>query len=151
MNRRNITISQYCDGFYVDNFDDAFYDGGTVPGIKGVLNYGLFAGYSNASSNFNQCMELIGHYLCHYYFPICDMDHDAILPVCSSSCNLMFNNQECLTLFMNALNVIADQNITVLPSNDSCTLTYRSFGSDQPEISHFCLDIEGMKKAFICI
>ena len=143
LNQRNITISNYCDGFYVNNFDDAYYDGVEVPGIREALDYSLFTDYSNVSS---QCVELIGHYLCHYYFPICDMDHDTILPVCSSSCNLIVNNEECLTLFMNAVNLIAEQNITTLPSNDSCTVTYRPFvESDQPEISDFCLDIEGMK------
>ena len=144
--RNSTVISKFCDKYYVENFDDSYYDKDEVPGIKEILNDGLFAGYSNASNDFYQCTELISHYLCHYYFPVCDMDHDEILPVCSFSCNLIFNNEDCHNLFTNALDLIVEQNITILPSNESCTATYHPFtGSDKPEVSDFCLDIEGVK------
>ena len=130
-------------GFYTDNFDNAYYDGGTLPGIREALNHALEAPDSNTSSIHVQCMDVIGHYLCHYYYPVCDVDHNEILPVCSSSCNLLFNNEICSELFMDTLTLIAEQNITesLLPSSDSCASTYHIF--DQPDVSDACLDIEG--------
>ena len=138
----NSTIPQFCAGFYLNSFDNAYYNGGTLPGIEEALNYTL---ETVSNSNNDQCAELIGHYLCHYYYPVCDIDHNEILPVCSSSCNLLFNNEECSDLYTNALNLIAEHNVSLVPSNDSCTMTYRSFAdSVQPDASEdSCLDIEG--------
>ena len=143
----NSAISESCISFYTDNFDNAYYDGGTLPGIREALNHALGTTHdhslSNTSNSRDQCTDVIGHYLCHYYYPVCDLDHNEILPVCSSSCNLLFNNEICSELFMNTLALIAEQNITesLLPSNDSCANTYHKF--DQPDESDACLVIEG--------
>ena len=144
----NSTISESCIGFYTDNFDNAYYDGGSLPDIRKALNYAFAIGvtYSNISSIHDQCSNVIGHYLCHYYYPVCDVDHNEILPVCSSSCNLLFNNEICSELFIDTLILMAEQNISEssLPSSDSCVKTYHTFNvSNQPDISDSCLDVEG--------
>ena len=91
-------------------------------------------------------MHVIGHYLCHYYYPVCDVERDELLLVCSSSCNLLFNNEICSGLFMDILNLLVEQNISEssLPSSDSCAKTSYSF-AHQPDISDSCLDVEGQK------
>ena len=47
---------------------------------------------------------------------------------------------------MEMLSLIVDQNITLLPDNNSCAMTYRSFnGSDQhPVNTASCIDIESL-------
>ena len=113
-----------------------------LPGIKQTLHDAVLFVNSNISNNLEQYAQLIGNYLCHYYFPVCNMDGDKIRPVCSSSCNVLLNNEECSNLLKNALNLIAEQNITLLPDNDSCAMTYRSFPeSNLPDVSQFCHNI----------
>ena len=107
-----------------------------LPGLRQALPDTV---NSNVSSRFEQCTQLITHYLCHYYFPLCNSDGDQIRPVCSSSCNILLNNKECSNLLMDTLGLIAEQNITLLPEHDSCAMTYRSYPeSDQPDVSRFC-------------
>ena len=110
--------------------------------IREALNnvYHNLATYSNRSSIHDQCFQLIGNYLCYFYFPLCST---AIFPTCRSSCNLILNNEECSGLLMYALSLLEDQNITLLPDNDSCAMTYHSFpGSDQYSVTESCADIQ---------
>ena len=147
-NGTNSKVPESCHEFYIDD-DISYYNGDMIPGINQALNdVILFINLLiNTSDSLDQCGQLIGDYLCHYYFPICNMKGDKIIPVCSSSCNVLLNNEECLDLFMNALTLITKKNITALPSNDSCTMTYRSFNElDQPDVSRFCRQNLGQNK-----
>ena len=118
-----------------------------LPDIQQALNDALLVVSSNTSYNLSPCVTLVENYLCYYYFPRCIMRNNKILPVCRDSCNLLFNNEECSSLLQNALSVVIDHNITLLPDNNSCAMTYRSFtDSDQPiNVSEECLEIEGQK------
>ena len=119
-----------------------------LPGITQALHDALMSINSSASmSNYSaadQCVQLLGHYLCHYYFPLCRVTmigQNEIIPPCSSTCSLLINNEECSDLLMIALNVI--ENITILPDNDSCIMTHRSFNvSDPPDVSPNCIGLE---------
>lgn len=117
-----------------------------LPGLRQTLHSAfLFVNSSTSTpNNLDQCVQLIEHYLCLYYFPLCRSEDGKILKVCSSTCNLLFNNENCSNLFMNALNYIGEQNITLLPDSDSCATTFRPFvESDQPSVSQKCASIEG--------
>ena len=46
----------------------------------------------------NSCVELMENYLCHYYFPLCNLTTGEITPVCRSGCALLLNNQDCAEL-----------------------------------------------------
>ena len=143
---RDSEIPNSCIQFYdFEDFNVMYYDGGVIPYLKEILNYTIFEVYSNASSDLIQCANLIGNYLCHFYFPVCQMNDRGIHPICSTTCNLLFNNEECSSLLINAINLIATYNITTVPDNDSCVTTYRSYAmSDQPDsISNFCFTSEG--------
>lgn len=109
------------------------------PGLRQALLDAILPVSSNTSNSFVQCAQLVAHYLCHYYFPICNADGDKIRPVCSSSCNILLNNKECFNLLISALSLIAEQNVTLRPDYDSCAMTYHSYPeSDQPDVSQFC-------------
>ena len=141
----NSRIPESCDVFdNMGNSDFGYYDEGTLPGIQQVLDDVLMALHSNISGNLSQCAQLIGDYLCLYYFPICYRNNNEIIPVCSSTCNLLFNYEQCSSLLQTAVSLIAEQNITLIPDNDSCIMTYRSFTEpDQPGLSETCIHIEG--------
>ena len=122
-----------------------YYEEEMIPGLRKALNdtYNFLPYHFNTSSYLDQCTELIGTYLCNFYFPFCRIDNTEIIPACSRSCNLLYNNEECLNLLKDTLSYLAEQNITVLPENNSCEMTYRPFGPDRPSESDFCLNIEG--------
>ena len=110
-----------------------------LPGLSQALHDAILLINSNISNSFEDCAQLTAHYLCQYYFPICNMDGDKIRPVCSSSCNILLNSKECSNLLMNTLSLIGEQNVTLLPDYDSCAMTYRSYpASGQPDVSQFC-------------
>ena len=46
----------------------------------------------------NLCVDLMLNYLCHYYFPSCNLTTGEVTPVCSSSCVLLLINQDCSNL-----------------------------------------------------
>ena len=136
------TIPRSCEAFYSGDY----YDGGVQPDIVEVLDDALLIIYSNASDNHDKCVQLIENYLCHYYFPECHMDNNDIFPVCSSSCNILLNNQVCSELLMDALSYIAEKNITLLPDSDSCAVTHCFYSEpNKPAINESCLGIEGWK------
>ena len=142
-NATNSTVPEFCYEFHIED-DISYYAGDMIPGINQALSDAILFINLNISDSLEQCAQAIGDYLCHYYFPTCNMDGDKIIPVCSSSCNVLLNNEECLDLFTNALSIIGKKNITALPSSDSCTMTYYSFNeSDQPDVSRFCRQVLG--------
>ena len=138
-------IPESCIELYpFDDFNVTYYEGDVLPGIKEILDYVIIDVFSNASRDLNQCAHLIGSYLCHFYFPVCEMDGRAIHPLCSTACNLLFNDEECSRLLINAISLITNYNISVVPDNDSCVVTHRSYAmSDQPAISEYCFRTEG--------
>ena len=149
VNAENSTIPKPCEVFYsiFEIPDVMYYEEEMIPGLRKALNdtYSFLPYHFNTSSYLNQCTELIGNYLCNYYFPLCRTDRNEFFPVCSSSCNLLYNNEECSNLLMDTLSYLVEQNITVLPDNNSCERTHHPFGPDHPGESNFCLSIEGQK------
>lgn len=129
-----------------------YYEEEMIPGLRKALNdtYNFWHYHLNTSSHHNLCTELLGSYLCNFYFPFCRMEGDEIFSACSSSCNLLHNNEECSNMLTYTLSYLAEQGITVLPDNSLCEMTHRPFGSDFPGESNFCFDIEGQKKKFYC-
>ena len=86
----------------------------------------------------NLCVDLMLNYLCHYYFPSCNLTTGEITTVCSSSCLLLLINQDCITL-STVVNRELEQDI--ISSDDSCSQTYYSY-PDAPPVSENCLSIE---------
>lgn len=139
-------IPRSCEAFYSSDSALAFYDSGMQPDVVEILDDALLAIHSNASDNHDKCVQLIENYLCHYYFPACHTDNNDILPVCSSSCNILLNNQVCSELLMDTLSYIAEKNITLLPDGDSCAVTHCFLSEpNKPAVNESCLGIEGWK------
>ena len=87
----------------------------------------------------NSCIELMENYLCHYYFPSCNVTTGEITPVCRSSCALLANNKDCSELMNYVNGQLKQHNVT--PPGD-CGQTY-SIHVNPPAVSENCLSIEG--------
>jgi len=96
--------------------------------------------FQSDSNNLNPCLDLMEQYLCYYYFPLCNVMTGEIIPVCSSSCALLRNNEDCSDLLEIANEEFEQDNIS--PPGDMCILTYRNF-VNTPRISTNCTSIEG--------
>ena len=101
--------------------------------------------FRNDDNRDNPCVDLMLNYLCHYYFPSCNVATGEITPVCSTSCSLLSNNENCVVL-----RGIADMRLeehAVDPPSDSCSVTYLVDDDDDddppPTVSESCLAIEG--------
>ena len=94
----------------------------------------------NDKYNQNQCVDVMLHYLCNYYFPSCNLTTDKITPVCNSSCFLLGLTKDCPELMEYANWELQQHNIT--PPDGSCNQTYRSY-VNPPQMSGDCLAIEG--------
>ena len=114
------------------------------PGIRQAID-GLLNNTPSTSENHDSCVQLIQRYFCDYYFPLCNVDTGVITPVCESSCNLLFNNEACFNLLMNAISMIHQQGISVAPSDISCEDTFLPLISttEDDDDSEECTIVEG--------
>ena len=87
--------------------------------------------------NDNPCVDFLLNYLCHYYFPQCNLTTGEVTPVCNSSCALLVNLEVCAEL-----RAIANEQLEQDSPGDSCSPTYRSYVNPIP-LSGNCLSIEG--------
>ena len=118
---------------------DGYFSGSVLTDLETTLSR-ITERFNSEPHNLNPCVELMLNYLCHYYFPLCNQTTGEITPVCSRSCTLLTNNQNC-----SALREIANEELeqeNVLSPGDSCAQTYQSF-VNQPPVSENCLAIEG--------
>ena len=84
-----------CESYYYYSGSDGYINGSEISGLLEVLQR---ISDTFQSESDNVCIELMEHYLCHYYFPSCNMTTGEITPVCSSSCGLLINNEDCSKL-----------------------------------------------------
>ena len=116
---------------------------GVFPGIRRALINELLNDIADLSEN-HDCVQLVQRYFCDYYYPICDVENGIITPVCSSSCNLLFNNEDCSNLLTEAISMMEDQGFPEVPSDDSCEETLLTLtGPPEPTVSvDTCASIE---------
>lgn len=95
-------------------------------------------------NNSNPCVDFMLYYLCHYYFPLCNLTTGEVTPVCSSSCAVVKNNEDCSILkeiVYEELELDGEDDISAL-SGTLCLQTHRSY-VNMPPISENCLLIKG--------
>ena len=126
-------------GFY-DN-DDAVFNGGRINALPRVLDTIIFDIINPESTNNSQCSESVQRYLCHYYFPRCDLTTGQVIAVCNTSCESLYSNDDCDVLLMLALEELRSNSIPHIP-DESCETTHRSY-TNPPSLSDECTEIEG--------
>jgi len=130
-------IPRFCCRFY--SASDGYFNGSVISGLQMALNR-VNNTFQSDSNNLNPCLDLMEQYLCYYYFPLCNVTTGEIIPVCSSSCALLRNNEDCSHLLKITNEEIEWDNVS-LPG-DMCTQTYRNY-ANAPQISTNCISIEG--------
>ena len=99
----------------------------------------------NSSDSSDLCVETLQKYFCYYYFPLCNLTTNHIIPVCSWNCNLLYNNEDCLSLLNAARVEIQNElqgiSLSLLPGEDSCTSTFLSI--PESSVSGDCKRIGG--------
>ena len=95
---------------------------------------------SELSTRNGPCVDLVLRYLCYYYFPVCNQTTGVVAPSCTSSCNLLVNNQECSD-FLAEARMRIDQISIPIPDPD-CQMTFHTEGQPD-EVSDNCIAIEG--------
>ena len=141
-------VPRECREFYRDNPPPA---GGNVDGssnfsrIREILN-NLLNSTPITSEIDDLCVQLVGRYFCDFYWPVCAVATHIIHPVCTSSCNLIFNNEVCTDFLMRAINEIMMEGIDVVPSRSSCIRTFTFMplpDIPEPLLADTCINIEG--------
>ena len=89
----------------------------------------------------SQCVESVQRCLCYYYFPSCNIETGEINPVCDDSCNLLFNNDDCLSLITLAYQELMLYDISDFP-DESCSQTYRPY-RNPVSVSDDCEELQG--------
>ena len=121
-------------------YNDGIFSGTRINGLERVLGILFNTSLNAESANASDCAEAVQRYLCYYYFPVCNMTTNEIVPVCTDTCELLYLNDDCLGLLVNASVDLMRESVPV--PDDSCTQTSRSF-SNVPMISNNCTAIEG--------
>ena len=117
---------------------DGYFNGSEISGLQITLPR-INEIFQN-DHDLNPCMDLTLNYLCHYYFPLCNLTTGEITPVCSGSCAILLNNEDCYQLRTIANEEL--ENDSVISTGDSCLQTYHSYAT-VPVVSEICLSIEG--------
>ena len=116
--------------------DDAVFNGNQIRRLGRALD--MTFNTLNAETD-SECVESVQQYLCYYYFPLCDVTTGGINPVCDSSCESLFENDDCSGVLMLASQELRTHNIPT--PNELCTRTHQSFVNTT--ISDECIEIEG--------
>ena len=133
-------VPRSCDSVRFYDNDDAVFNGSQIRRLPRVLD-ATFATLNEESDDL-QCIESVQRYFCHYYFPRCNLTTDEIIPVCTSDCDSLIENNDCHYLFMRASVELSRESIPTIP-DESCSRTHQMFNDDRPPISQSCTDIEG--------
>ena len=142
---RNVPKS--CATFY--NNDDTYINESSMyNAIRRALDQ-LLNDSSNTSSIQESCQQLVHHYFCYYYFPLCNNDTGNIIPVCGESCNLMYNNEECFNVRLRALSMLRNFRFPVPADDDVCDKTFlpNNTNNSVSPMENNCIRIEGI---YIC-
>ena len=118
---------------------NGYYSGSQISGLRMALPRIRDAFYDEY--NLNPCVDLMENYLCHYYFPQCNLTTGEITPACNSSCALLGITEDCNVLREFSYEELKQNNVS--PPDEACSQTYRSFNNDIPPLSGNCLSIEG--------
>ena len=121
-----------CESYYSGS--DGYINGSEISGLLDTLQK-ISDTFQSESDNI--CIQLMENYLCHYYFPSCNMTTGEITPVCSSSCGLLINNEDCSKLMEITNMQLIQYNIT---SPFDCLHTNQML---PPTVSENCFSIEG--------
>ena len=119
-------------------------DGFVNATLRGALRMALDNIAESELRTGSSCVDMVQQYLCHFFWPVCNVTNGEVIPVCSDSCVSLFNNEECFVALTNAIEALQESirdNSLSLPS-ESCDTTTRKLMESHIE-SEDCIEIEG--------
>jgi len=128
-------LARSCMAYYDRN--DGFVNGT----LRGMIRMTLDNIEEDLTGSF--CANMVQQYLCHFYWPVCNVTNGEVISVCSDSCNSLFNN-ECSSALTSAIEILQRNirdNSLILPP-ESCNTTTRELMESHIE-SEDCIVIEG--------
>ena len=134
---RDDDFIKFCRAYY--SSDVGYINGSEIIGLQTALRR-INNKYEKDENILNPCVDLMLNYLCNYYFPQCDISTGEVTPVCSTSCALLGNNEDCVDLREMAYGILEKNNVST--PGESCFQTFRSY-DNPPTVSESCLSIEG--------
>ena len=129
-----------CNSLRFYDISDGVFNESRINNLQRVLDRVILNTINARSVDDPECTESVQQYLCHYYFPRCNLTTGEIIPVCNSNCELLFNNDNCRDLFMLASQEL--RRINLPHPDESCLRTHRLF-NNPPSVSDTCTEIEG--------
>lgn len=136
----NRLLPRSCNNVEFYDNDDAVFNGSQNNRLRRALDTTFDTLNAESASN-SECVEPVQQYLCHYYFPLCNMTTGEVIPVCNNTCKLLFDNNDCSDLLILASQELSTHNVPV--PDQSCSRTHQPFIMNPPSISHKCTDIKG--------
>ena len=134
------SVPMACNNLRFYDRDDAVFNESRIRNLQRVLDRIIFQTINAESVDDPECTESLQRYLCHYYFPRCNMTTGGIIPVCNNNCELLFDNDNCNELFRLASQELNRSNLPI--PDASCLTTHVSF-NNPPPVSNKCTEIEG--------
>ena len=128
----------FCKRYY--NNVDGYFNGSEISDLRMAMSR-INDRFQN-EHNLNPCGDLMLNFLCHYHFLLCNLMTSEITPVCSSSCALLLNNENCSVLRPIVEEELEKDSIVSPAADDSCLQTHH-FNDNPPTVSGNCLSIEG--------
>jgi len=128
-------IPRSCEQYYSQ--DDGFFNAT----LRGMIRRALDNISDELSTRNGPCVDLVLRYLCHYYFPVCNQTTGVVTKSCTTTCNLLVNNQMCSDFLRDAS--MSMEQIFNIPAPDiDCQMTFAT--AEQPdEVSDNCIALEG--------
>ena len=146
LRRQARLLPQSCRNVEFYDGDDAVFNGSKINDLKRALD-NIYNTLTTEYADHSECVESVLKYLCYYYYVMCDVTSDEIMPVCDETCHLLFDNDDCSELLMVASEELELYNIPA--PHQSCSQTHRSFVMSPTE-SHDCVEIEGIPILNVC-
>ena len=133
-------VPMACNDLRFYDRNDAVFNKSRIDNLRRVLDRIISQTINAEFVDDPECAETVQRYLCHYYYPRCNIATGEIIPVCDSSCELLFENDNCNDLFMLASQELRRNSLPI--PDESCLTTHRSF-NNPPPVSNECTEIEG--------
>jgi len=124
-------ISTFCAEIFANNtlyhYQDGLKDSSYLSSISSL----------NTESPF-MCSNLIKHYLCYHYHPVCSIDTGDVIPLCTNNCELL-NRDLCSGLIRNVTKEMELIGMTF--PNIECLTTETNSHLDALQTTTPCFDI----------
>ena len=85
----------------VPDFCEEILDNTALYHYQDILNDSSVLATISSLQTESPCLDMIKHYLCFHYYPVCNPETGELVQLCSNNCKLMKDNSMCSDLMLN--------------------------------------------------